>query len=101
MRINTNQPAFNPEDATTKIVRTDSAHTTPPSANSTPSAASSISVLAYSVVPSFELFNLTGAMAQIPAVRQDALAQTIQRLAAGDLQDLSAIDQTANVILGR
>lgn len=98
MRIN-NQPSFNADSVANKTTRTDSAHTQAPAANAAPSSTSALSALAYSLVPSFELFSLEGVLTQIPAVRQDMVAQTVHRLVSGDLQSLTVLDQTANAIL--
>ena len=53
-----------------------------------------------SVVPSFELRSLTAALQQLPSIRDDAVAATIGRLAAGQLQSSAAVEATAQAILG-
>ncbi len=52
------------------------------------------------MVPSFELLSLNAAMSAVPPMRADVLAETIRRLAAGDLRTPSAVEQTARAILG-
>ena len=41
---------------------------------------------AYSLVPSFELQSLNALLQQVPPVREDVVAETIQRLASGQLR---------------
>lgn len=53
-----------------------------------------------SLVPSFELFSLTSTLQEVPPVRQQVIAETVRRLAAGQLQTSSALEQTARAILG-
>jgi hypothetical protein len=98
MRITnpTNQTPINAvENATTPPPRPDS--TTSKSASE---SASSASADAYSLVPSFELLSLNAILQQIPPVRADVLAETIQRLASGQLRTSKAIEQTARALLG-
>ena len=54
-----------------------------------------------SVVPSFELRSLTSALQQLPSIRDDVVAATIGRLAAGQLQSPAALEATAQAILGQ
>jgi len=53
------------------------------------------------MVPSFEMQTLTGLLAEVPPVRQSVLADTIRRLTSGALQTASALEQTADAILGQ
>jgi hypothetical protein len=52
-----------------------------------------------SLVPSFEFLNLTATLNEVPPVRQEAIAETIRRLDAGQLDTPSALEQTARAIL--
>lgn len=71
----------------------------PPSA-STSAPTPAVSVQAFSMVPSFELLSLTATLKQIPPVRQEVLAETIRRLAAGDFRSADTLEKTAAAILG-
>jgi hypothetical protein len=96
----TNKPSVAPDTASNPAVRADNAGTPTATPHAPPSSGSSLSLLAYSLVPSFELLSLDAALSQVPPVRPDVLAQTILRLASGDLHDGSALDQTASAMLG-
>ncbi len=99
MRItNQNQP---PVSSTTN----NSAEPAPGSRNKAAASASSPSdptsrSFPVSLVPSFELLNLTATLQHIPPVREDVIAETVRRLAAGELQTPSAGERTARAILG-
>jgi hypothetical protein len=54
-----------------------------------------------SVVPSFELRSLTAALQQLPSIRDESVAATINRIAAGQLQSPAALEATAQAILGQ
>ena len=70
------------------------------SASAAPSAGSSTSPsYPVSLVPSFELFSLTSVLQRIPPVREQVIAETIQRLDAGQLETPTALEQTASAIL--
>jgi hypothetical protein len=69
------------------------------SAVPSPPSATSPSV-PVTLVPSFELFNLTSTLDRIPPVRAEVIAETIRRLDSGQLQTPSALEQTARAILG-
>jgi len=98
MRI-TNSTPITANNVANQTPRPDTTTTPAAGATGSSSASSSLALLAFSLVPSFELLNLDAALSQIPAVRQDVLATTIRRLASGDLQSSSALDATANAIL--
>jgi hypothetical protein len=51
-------------------------------------------------VPSPELQSLVAAMAQVPAVRADAVAAADHKLASGELSSKATIERTAAVLLG-
>jgi hypothetical protein len=53
-----------------------------------------------SLVPSFELLSLTSTLQHIPPVREDVIAETVRRLATGQLKTPAAVEQTARAILG-
>lgn len=98
MRItNQNQPPVPPSDNNADAVPT-------PHNDSTISAspAPSVSYPSFPVglVPSFELFSLTSTLQEVPPVRQQVVAETLRRLASGELQNTSALEQTARAILG-
>lgn len=104
MRI-TNQSPVNTAEPTPSTSRPESATsgTTSPASPSSPAAPSSsaVSALDYSMVPSFELLSLNSLLAQVPPLRQDALAAAIRRMASGDLHTPAALEQTARAMLGR
>jgi hypothetical protein len=52
------------------------------------------------LTPSFEMRSLTAALQQLPSVRDEAVAATLRRLAAGQLNSPAAVQATANAILG-
>jgi hypothetical protein len=100
MRItNPNQP---PVPSTDNSVSADAApvtgHDVPASSSSVASATSRSYPV--SLVPSFELLNLAATLQQVPPVREDVIAETVRRLATGELQSPSAVEQTARAILG-
>ncbi len=75
----------------------------PPPRNDAASTSSSSSTppsVPVSLVPSFELLSLTSTLQHIPPLRQEVIAETIRRLAAGQLQTPAALEQTARAILG-
>lgn len=82
--------------------RTDAAPTArnDAAASSSPASSSSLPSFPDSLVPSFELFSLTSTLQQVPPVRQEVVAETVRRLADGQLQTPSALEQTARAILG-
>lgn len=82
--------------------RTDAAPTARNDAAALSSSAPSSSFPAFpaNLVPSFELFSLTTTLQQVPPVRQEVVAETVRRLADGQLQTPSALEQTARAILG-
>lgn len=99
MQIN-NPGAVNPTNATsTSTTRTDNAPSNP-APHITPTSAPAVTAQDYDLMPSFELLSLNAVLTQVPPVRQDVISETIRRLAAGDLQSPSALEQTANAILG-
>jgi hypothetical protein len=100
MRI-TNQTPVNSPETTPVSSRSDS----PTSGAASPASAASssspaVSALDYSLVPSFELLSLNSLLAEVPPIRQDALAAAIRRMASGDLRTLAALEQTAQAMLG-
>ena len=99
MRI-TNSTPITPDNVANQTTRPDNTTNQAAATASGSSASSSLALMAFSLVPSFELLNLDATLAQIPAVRQDVLAATIRRLASGALQSPAALDATANAILG-
>lgn len=98
MRItNQNQPPVPPADNSAEAVpapRSDAAVPVSP--------APSVSYPTFPVglIPSFELFSLTSTLQEVPPVRQEVVAETLRRLASGQLQTTSALDRTARAILG-
>jgi hypothetical protein len=61
--------------------------------------ASSLPAQTSSLVPSFDLLTLHAALRQLPAIRSDAVAETVRRLASGQLRTPDALAQTAGAIL--
>jgi hypothetical protein len=100
MQISNQNPGSSTDPTTTSITRADNASPNPAPHLSTASAAE-VSAQDYSMVPSFELLSLNAVLAQVPPVRQDVLNETVRRLESGQLTSLSALDQTADAILGR
>ena len=97
MRItNQNQPPIpstdNKADPAAPSPRNDA---TPASTSSSTTAS-----LPVSLVPSFELFSLTSTLQHVPPLRQEVIAETIRRLATGQLRTPAALEQTARAILG-
>ncbi|SRR5579875_2283759 len=81
--------------------KTDPAAPTPRNdATSMSSSSSTPPSVPVSLVPSFELLSLTSTLQHIPPLRQEVIAETIRRLAAGQLQTPAALEQTARAILG-
>jgi hypothetical protein len=99
MRI-TNSTPLNTDNVSNSAARPETTPSPAAGASSNSSASSAMALLAFSLVPSFELLNLDAALSQVPAIRQDVLAQTILKLASGDLDGASALDATARAILG-
>lgn len=98
MRItNQNQPSVPPADNNADAVPTPRTDAT---ATSAPTPSVSYPSFPVGLVPSFELFSLTSTLQEVPPVRQEVVAETLRRLAAGQLQTTSALDQTARAILG-
>lgn len=71
-----------------------------PAVPASPTPSVSFPTFPVGLVPSFELFNLTSTLQEVPPVRQQVVAETVRRLAAGQLQSSSALEQTARAILG-
>ncbi|HTU19770.1 MAG TPA: hypothetical protein VMG10_17035 [Gemmataceae bacterium] len=106
MRINNQTPVSSTSSTTPSTGRSDNTTlgATPSSAAAQPGSPSSsptISSQDYGMVPSFEMQTLTGLLAEVPPVRQSVLADTIRRLTSGALQTASALEQTADAILGQ
>lgn len=99
MRISNQTPGSPPDATTSSILRADNASTNPTPHLST-SSAPEVSAQDLSMVPSFELLSLYAVLVQIPPVRQDVVSETIRRLQSGQLQSPTALEQTANAILG-
>jgi hypothetical protein len=98
MRItNQNQTPVPPSDNSADAVSTPRHEAAAPSS---PAPSVSYPSFPISLVPSFELFSLTSTLSEVPPVRQQVVAETVRRLAAGQLQTTSALDQTARAILG-
>ncbi len=98
MRItNQNQPPIASTDNKTDPAASARRNDAAASASSPSSPPPSVPV---SLVPSFELFSLTSTLQHIPPLRQEVIAETIRRLAAGQLQSPAALEQTARAILG-
>lgn len=72
-------------------------HDSTAAASSPPPASSSLPV---ALVPSFEFLSLTATVQHIPPLRADVIAETVRRLANGDLRTPAAAEQTARAILG-
>ncbi|HWG43731.1 MAG TPA: hypothetical protein VN688_13165 [Gemmataceae bacterium] len=101
MRITnpTNQTPINSVDnSTTPAVRPDSTASGVPA--STDLSARAASADAYGLVPSFELLSLNALLQQVPPVRADVIAETVQRLASGQLRTADTINRTADALLG-
>ena len=84
-------PAAALENTTTQSPRTDGA------ASAVPAPPHSTQNLG--LVPSVELLTLHAALRQLPSTREDLVAETVRRLAAGELRTPGTLEQTADAIL--